>query len=202
MAVGCDGSVEIRDAGNTRGRIDETRRRQIHLLHRNLGLQRRQRGIVRRSTGPAVPSSFKCPPPAGWRVILKGKELVRERLVTSMFTLSYTRGFSDDPARLTVRRPSFTFSFATERLGLLEGARRAALVSLSGCCWSGLRRSAARARVSQAGEVPLLSVLRAHQADLRLVERQLGDVQRSWKKSAASVPRPLSAIWLAQRASC
>src|SRR6267143_650062 len=68
--------------------------------------------------GPALPSSFRVPPAGRLEVSLKGKEESKENLLTSMFTLSYTRGCSLEPARLTVRRPSLTFSLATERFGL------------------------------------------------------------------------------------
>ena len=67
---------------------------------------------------PALPSSFSVPPAGRSAVSLNGKEESKEKLLTSMFTLSYTRGCSLEPARLTVRRPSLTASLATERFGL------------------------------------------------------------------------------------
>src|SRR6267378_258081 len=67
--------------------------------------------------GPALPSSFSVPPAGRSAVSLNGKEESKEKSLTSMFTLSYTRGCSLEPARLTVRRPSLTFSLATERFG-------------------------------------------------------------------------------------
>src|SRR5580704_181415 len=46
VAVGGNGSVEVRDAGDSRGRIDEARRCQIHLRYRHLSLQRSARRIA------------------------------------------------------------------------------------------------------------------------------------------------------------
>src|SRR5947209_8475406 len=69
--------------------------------------------------GPALPSRFNFPPEGRFAVTLKGKDDAKEKLLTLMVTLSYARGFSSEWARLTVRRPSVTASFCTERLGLL-----------------------------------------------------------------------------------
>src|SRR6266700_540525 len=69
------------------------------------------------SIGPALPSSFRLPSAGSCAVILKGKDEAKEKLVTSILTLSYTRGFSFDSARDIVRRPSFMFSFATDKFG-------------------------------------------------------------------------------------
>src|SRR4051794_38319917 len=70
------------------------------------------------SMGPAVPERSTLPPPGSCPVMVKGNDDAKEKLVISMLTLSYTFGFSDDPAREIVRRPPFTFSFATKRFGL------------------------------------------------------------------------------------
>ena len=74
------------------------------------------------SMGPALPSSFRLPPAGGCADISKGNEEVNEKSVTLIVTLSYERGFCDDPARDRVRRPSLTISLATDKLGLLEAA--------------------------------------------------------------------------------
>src|SRR5580765_1993629 len=72
--------------------------------------------------GPVLPSIFRLPLAGSSAVISTGNEEVNEKLVTLILTLSYTCGFSVDPACETVRRPSSTLSLATDRLGLpLEG---------------------------------------------------------------------------------
>src|SRR5438874_12475998 len=68
--------------------------------------------------GPALPSIFRLPLAGSSADILNGKDEAREKFVTSILTLSYTCGLSFDPARETVRRPSSTFSLATDRFGL------------------------------------------------------------------------------------
>src|SRR5690348_8467860 len=67
--------------------------------------------------GPAVPSNFAVPPPGRFAVRVNGNCEVNEKFLTSMFTLSYTRGFTDEFCWLTVKRPSLTFSLATDKLG-------------------------------------------------------------------------------------
>src|SRR5258708_35167911 len=71
------------------------------------------------SIAPALPSSFKVPPAGRSAVKVKGKELVKEKSFTSIFTLSYTRGCCEVPARFTVIFPSFTLSLPTEKFGVL-----------------------------------------------------------------------------------
>src|SRR5436305_1975413 len=83
--------------------------------------------------GPALPSRFNFPPEGRFAVTLKGKDESKEKLLALMVTLSYTRDFSSEWARLTVMRPSLTASFCTERLGLLLVASSLFAAFFSGC---------------------------------------------------------------------
>src|SRR5271169_676030 len=76
------------------------------------------RAVLLVSAGPALPSSFRLPSAGNWAVIWKGNEAPGEKFITSILTLSYTCGFSPDPSRNTVRRPSLMLSFATDRFGV------------------------------------------------------------------------------------
>jgi hypothetical protein len=46
MAVGGDGAVEIRDARDPGGRVNEARQGEVHFLHGNFGVERSFGGIV------------------------------------------------------------------------------------------------------------------------------------------------------------
>src|SRR5689334_5305570 len=75
------------------------------------------------SIGPALPVRSTLPPPGSCPLMVKGNDEANEKSLISILTLSYTCGFSDNPALEIVSRPSFTFNLATDRLGLpLEDA--------------------------------------------------------------------------------
>src|SRR5215831_11206574 len=69
--------------------------------------------------GPAVPDSFMFPPEGVFAVIEKGNDEVKEKCVTSILTLSYTRCGWLEFAFDTVSFPLLTFNLATDRFGLL-----------------------------------------------------------------------------------
>ena len=105
MSVGSERLIEIGDAGNPGRRIDESRLSQVQSLDRDFGIERSEGGIILIDRSGFSFDSIRLPPPGSCAVILNGKEDVSDRLVTSILTLSYTRGFSDEPACEIVSRP-------------------------------------------------------------------------------------------------
>src|SRR5271167_1452231 len=65
--------------------------------------------------GPKLPFNFASPPPGNAAVKVKGNCEVAEKLVTSRFTLSYTRGFCDEFASPTSKRPFVMSSLSTDK---------------------------------------------------------------------------------------
>src|SRR5579862_4679494 len=92
--------------------------------------------------GPAFPVNLSEPPAGKSAVIWKGNDDVNEKLVISIFTLSYIRSFWVESARDTVRRPSLTLSLVTDKLGAAAGVEAAA--SDAGAVAGGFEFAAAR----------------------------------------------------------
>src|SRR5713101_2525961 len=81
--------------------------------------------------GPALPSSFKSPPPGRSAESVNGNCEVKDKSRAVMFTWSYTRGLVDELARPTDTRPSFTFSLLTERFAVEDSPDLASELDLS-----------------------------------------------------------------------
>src|SRR5208282_421593 len=85
--------------------------------------------------GPALPSTFKLPPPGSWTETITGNALAKEKLLTVTLTLSYEIGLRLPVVDPSVMVPSVRSSLATLTFAGALGAFAAAVAGCAADCF-------------------------------------------------------------------